>query len=187
MQVTLDESVIERKTINVKYAGFWLRLGALFLDGLIMAPITFGLTFYNIFSWKSGAVMLLASLISVAYKPFMEASYGATLGKMVLKLKVTDLDFKQADVQTILLRNIFYIVPSVLIAFLSLGMYSDPDFGTISTYGEYTAFSQQFVATQFVSICSGLLTIVEAIMIGVDDQCRSLHDRIAGTYVIEKP
>jgi uncharacterized RDD family membrane protein YckC len=131
--------------------------------------------------------MLIVAFIGVAYKPFMEASYGATLGKMALKLKVTNLDYEQPDLQTILLRNIFHIVPSLLIAFLSVGMYSDPGFEDIASYSEYVTFGQQYVASTMISYCSGILTIVEAIMLGVDDQCRTLHDRIASTYVIEKP
>lgn len=187
MQTALDESVFQREEVRVTYGGFWARFGALFLDGLILAPLSFGVSFFNIISWKSAAVMMLINLVGIGYKPFMEFYYGATLGKMALRLKVVNLDFEQPDLQTVLLRNIFHIVPSLVLALLSISMYNDPDFVDVSSYTEYAAFGQKFVASQFISICSAVLTFVEAIMIGVDDQKRSLHDRIAGTYVIERP
>jgi uncharacterized RDD family membrane protein YckC len=186
MQGALDEPIIQRENVRVIYGGFWPRLGALFIDAIILAPISFGLTYYNIVSMKSGAVMMLVAVASIAYKPIMEFYYGATLGKMALNLKVTNLDFERADLQTILLRNIFHIAPPLITALLSFGIYSHPDFEAVSGYIEYSAFSRQFVGPQIVNSIAGLIVIVEAIMIAIDDQKRSLHDRIAGTYVIEK-
>jgi uncharacterized RDD family membrane protein YckC len=186
MQAILDEPLIQQDNTNVKYGGFWPRFGALILDGIILSPISFGLTYYNITSWKSSALMILVSLIGIGYKPFMEFYYGATLGKMALKLKVTNLNFEKADLGTILLRNIFHILPTLLSLFFTVGMFSDPDFESISGYQDYLMFSQRFSAAQYISYGSGLITIVEAIMLAVDQQKRTLHDRIAGTFVIEK-
>lgn len=185
MQVILDQPIVEQDRSSVKYGGFWPRLGALLLDGLILSPLTFGVTFFNITEWKSTALMVVVTLAGIAYKPFMEYSYGATLGKMALRLKVVDLNFGRADIGKILLRNVFNIVPAVLTLLLSIGMYMDPGFEDITGFMEYSAFSQQFSAIQYVSYCNSLIAIVEAIMLAVDDQKRALHDRIAGTYVIE--
>lgn len=77
----LDETLIPQDNVQVKYGGFWPRLGALVLDGIILAPITFGITYYNISTWKSIPLLALISIIGVAYKPVMEHMYGATLGK----------------------------------------------------------------------------------------------------------
>jgi len=187
MQVILDEPMGQQNSSAVKYGTFWLRFAALLVDGIILAPISFGVTYFNITSWKSASVMLVITMIGISYKPFMEFNYGATLGKMALKLKVTDLQFQQPNLQTILLRNVFHIVPTLITSVLSIGMYTDPDFEMVTGYMEFVTFSQQFAATQLVSTISGLITLIDAIMLAVDDQKRSLHDRIAGTLVIEKP
>jgi uncharacterized RDD family membrane protein YckC len=187
MQSTLDESIIERENVAIIYGGFWPRLGALLLDGIILAPITFGLTFYNLFSLKSGALMMAVALIGIAYKPFMEYAYGATLGKMALRLKVVNQQLERPDLQTVLLRNIFHILPTLLTAVMSLGMYSNPDFEDVTGFMEYITFAQAYGSSQTISSLSSLIILIEAIMLAVDDRKRTLHDRIAGTFVIEKP
>jgi uncharacterized RDD family membrane protein YckC len=187
MQVILDQPTVEQDPSKVKYAGFWIRFGALILDGLILTPVSLGVSYFNITEWKSLPVFLLISMLGIAYKPLMETLYGATLGKMAVKIKVTNLRLDPANMQTILLRNIFNIIPSLLTMFLSISMYTDPDFESISGYQEFVAFSQQYAGQQFISGISGLLAIVDAIMLAADGQSRSLHDRIAGTYVIQRP
>lgn len=187
MQVILDEPIDQPKITNVKYGGFWLRFAALIIDGIVLAPLTFGVMWFNVTDWKSIPVMAATTIISIIYKPYMEYAFGATLGKMAVRLKVVTLSYDKAEFGTIVLRNIFNIIPSLISLVVSFQMYNDAGFAAIESYTQYTAFSQQFTTLQFVTIASGLLTIAEAIMVGIDDRKRSLHDRIAGTYVIERP
>jgi uncharacterized RDD family membrane protein YckC len=186
MQTILDDSLIRDENIKVRYGAFWPRVGAYLVDAIVLTPISFGLTYFNITSWKSTGIMLLVAFVSVAYKPFMEFYYGATLGKMASNLKVTNQQFERANLQEILIRNIFFIVPTLLSAFLSLDMYSDAEFESVSGYMEFVELSKQYRTSQFVSYISGLVIIVDCIMLGTDDRKRSLHDRMAGTFVIEK-
>lgn len=187
MEGILDQLPVEQNRNTVKYGGFWVRLGALLIDGLVLAPLSFGVAYFNMTNWKSVPVLVVLSLLGLAYKPLMENTYGATLGKMALRLQVVDLNFEKATFGTILLRNIFNIIPGLFSLFLSVQIYTDPDFQSISGFAEFAQFSQSYGSNQLMSSANGLLMIVEAIMIGVDEQKRSLHDRIAGTYVIEKP
>jgi uncharacterized RDD family membrane protein YckC len=186
MQVILDQPLVQQDQSGIKYGGFWPRLGALIIDGIILSPITFGVTYFNITQWKSAPLMLALTLLAIAYKPFMEFTYGATLGKMALGLKVTNLNFERADLGQVLLRNIFNIAPSLVTLVISFSMYNDPDFQDVSGYQEFLGFSQGFVANQFVSGISSIIAIVELIMILSDDRRRSLHDRMAGTFVVQK-
>jgi len=186
MEEVLDQPLFnETTTGNIKYGGFWARLGAQFLDGLILVPISFGLTYFNTTSWKSALLLVIVTAIGIAYKPFMEFTYGATFGKMALKLKVTNTDFEKADLLEILLRNIFHIVPQLITLLLTITMvYNNPDFESVSGWGEYTTFTQQFSVLQYVNYAAGLIMIIDAIMLAADEQKRSLHDRIGGTFVI---
>jgi uncharacterized RDD family membrane protein YckC len=186
MEEVLDQSFVQPERSAVKYGGFWQRFGALFIDGLILAPISMGLNYFNIITWKSPMILVAITIIAIGYKPFMEYSYGATWGKMALKLKVTNLEFEKADLQAILMRNIFHIVPQLISLVFSIGMYTDPDFQSVTGFMEFSTFSEQFTTLQYINYASGLLTIVDAIMLAADSQKRSLHDRIGGTFVLDQ-
>ncbi|HCW08865.1 MAG TPA: hypothetical protein DGG95_16030 [Cytophagales bacterium] len=186
MDEVLDQPLFDKTTPQVKYGGFWARLGALLLDGLILSPISFGLTYFNISSWKSALLLVLISVIGIAYKPFMEFNYGATWGKMALKLKVTNAEFGKAEFSEILLRNIFHILPTLITLLYTVAVvFTNPDFESVSGWGDYTKFLQQFKTLTYINYASGLVTLVDAIMLVADDQKRSLHDRIGKTFVIE--
>jgi uncharacterized RDD family membrane protein YckC len=186
MEEVLDQSFVQPERSAIKYGGFWQRFGAVIIDGLIWSPVSFGITYFNIINWKSPLILVIISLIGVAYKPFMEYTYGATWGKMALKLKVTNLELETASLQEILLRNVFHIVPTLISLVFSIGMYMDPGFQSISGFMEFSTFSEQFTSLQTISYMSGLITIVDAIMLAADSQKRSLHDRIGGTLVLDQ-
>lgn len=182
----LDQTLIQTNERTVKYGGFWPRLGAMLIDGLILAPFTFGITYYNITSWKSPLLLVLLTLLTVAYKPFLEFTYGATLGKMSLKLKVVNLQYESATLGEILMRNIFHILPSLVTLYFTIDIYNDPEFADVTGFMQYSAFSQKFTSLQFISVGSGLLLIVDAIVLLADKYKRSLHDKIGQTCVIDQ-
>jgi uncharacterized RDD family membrane protein YckC len=186
MEEILDQSLIQSEKSNVKYGGFWERFGALLLDGIILAPISLGLTYLNMTSWKSSLILVLISIVVVGYKPFMEFTYGATLGKMALRLQVTNLELEKASMGEILLRNVFHLVPQLIGLVLTIGMYNDPEFESVSGFGEYSVFSRGYLGLQYVNYASGFITIIDAIVLASDHQKRSLHDRIGGTLVVHK-
>jgi uncharacterized RDD family membrane protein YckC len=181
------EDVLDRPitAVAVKYAGFWPRLGAMMLDGLILAPITVGLNFFNILNWKSTGILVAINLLGLVYKPFMEASKGATFGKMALNLRVVNEDLEQASLGEVLLRNIFHIGGLLITLFFTIIMFSDTGFSEITGFMQYSQYTQQFKANQYVTYLVGLITIIDGIVMIADNRNRSLHDKIAKTLVIE--
>ena len=96
---------------NIKYAGFWIRFAAYFIDGIIIGiPVGFIAFILGIFSMTSSndvntsayagslliidIFLLFASLmISTLYYAGMNASkWQGTLGKMIVGIKITDLN-----------------------------------------------------------------------------------------------
>jgi uncharacterized RDD family membrane protein YckC len=87
-----------------KYAGFWIRLVAKFIDGIalqvVLLPLQFMLgagvaasTDAGAASAAGGLLYLLFSIaVPLAYTGFMTGKFGATLGKMALGLKVVNPD-----------------------------------------------------------------------------------------------
>ena len=109
-------SNFENNTKSVQYAGFWLRFVAWIIDIIILAIpdsiiksllgaseamknvfVTDGRTFHlelsNLDSRPLFSYFLFSTALTWLYYSLMESSpKQATLGKMVLKLKVTDMD-----------------------------------------------------------------------------------------------
>jgi uncharacterized RDD family membrane protein YckC len=145
------------------YAGFWSRLCAKFLDGLItgvIGAIFNALTAFLIFGTgnyfgvsrsEAGTTQLLlfqaittpvGIIIGLIYAWFFISRYQATPGKMALGMKIVRAD------------------------------------GSRLTTG-------RIIGRYFAEILSGLLTLgIGYIMAGFDEEKRSLHDRICDTRVI---
>ncbi|MBX4189022.1 RDD family protein [Candidatus Parcubacteria bacterium] len=97
-------------TTTVVYAGFWKRVLAVILDGLIVGaamsvlgfggwpmhgPAVYGPKFYASFGASAGVVKIALGWL---YYSLLESSkYQATLGKMALGIKVTDLSGARVD------------------------------------------------------------------------------------------
>jgi len=140
------------------YGGFWIRFGARFIDGIILATAQSCLAW--MFFGRFGAQFLpsvtrsmsighrlgfqfLAYAIAMVYEAAFLHYRGATLGKMALGLKVVR---SNGD---------------------SLG------WGVSS--GRY-----------LMHIVSGLILLIGYIMIAFDSEKRALHDRVCDTRVIYK-
>lgn len=76
---------------EVKYAGFWLRFLAIFLDGIVLNVVS-----YIIFGSKNTGTTAYYSITIIVlwlYYAIMESSpWQATLGKKTMGIKVTDLN-----------------------------------------------------------------------------------------------
>jgi len=158
--------------MNTNYAGFWLRLVAVIIDGIIIGvaqsfiivPLlaAVGLSFASgaenmDFSDPeqiagmiagimalAGGYWLLATCIQILYFTFMESSKNqATVGKMALGLIVTDINGGKLDFSKALVRNLCKII-------------------------------------------SNLTLLIGYIMAGFTEKRQALHDMIASTLVVKK-
>ena len=157
--------------MNTQYAGFWLRLVAVIIDGIIVGVlesfvfipimVALGLSFFNSTTnvdmedpgnmvgmiaaivAAAGAYWILAQAIQILYFSFMEASKNqATLGKMVVGIKVTDTNGQRLDFTKAFLRNLCKLI-------------------------------------------SNFTLLIGYIMAGFTEKKQALHDMIAGTYVLK--
>lgn len=75
---TVSENNLGEQVSNYpKPAGFWIRVVAMLIDGLILSPI-FVMVFVNLFYIKSFILSFLLFVPGLIYQPLMESKYGAT-------------------------------------------------------------------------------------------------------------
>ena len=99
----------------MKYAGFWIRLIANFVDTAILALISWGvgcLVFlgqdFNALSTQMGMGGIY-SAVSLLYFSFMHFRYGTTVGKKILGIYVVrEGDFKKLRLGQSVLRAVGY-------------------------------------------------------------------------------
>ncbi len=118
-----------------RYGGFWIRFAAAFIDGIILSVALFPINLifsavserFNFWgNWESdgtaiGLVILFNAIrvgIVWAYYVIMTGRYGATLGKMLLKLKVVREDMGPVSYGTAALREIVGKFVSSLVCML---------------------------------------------------------------------
>ena len=168
--------------LHVKYAGFWIRVAAALIDTLVLIPI-FGLNFYNLFGIKSIYLALLLPVIAAIYKPFMEYKYGATLGKMAVKIKVVDLDYKAIDLGTAIKRYIPWILVNVVSLVTIYLTFSNPAFIDAESFMEVGLLQQENGYDTYVNVAN-LAVLISVIFVAFDKEKQGLHDRLADTYCI---
>jgi len=171
-----------------RMASFGQRLAASMIDGMLVAGVMLCLTYLNIKFWKSGILFIMYSLVTIAYKPWMEYRWGATLGKMALAIRVVGSGFQRVTLKEELRRVSFYLVPNILSVVLTLSTYFGGAIMGISSFDEY---NRQIVAInpalQWLNVIVVFIAIADCFTLLFNDQNHSLHDLYAGTSVIIDP
>jgi uncharacterized RDD family membrane protein YckC len=154
------QKLAEGAAINTgefRYAGFWIRLGAQMLDGLLLLLVYFGFLIFVIAQTPGQIVGLeerttsmivvaqvLSLLIGLTYETFFLGRYGATLGKMACGIRV------------------------------------------VSPEGGNIPYLRAFVRYFAKNFLNALTIYIGYIIAAFDEQKRGLHDRICNTRVVYK-
>ena len=126
--------------MNSNYAGFWLRFVAIIIDGillgclqwLVLAPILAAvgigvasgdmmntddpMAMMGALAALFSTVSLIGWVVNIIYFSLMESSkYQATIGKLALSLKVTDLNGAPLDFTKALVRNLCKIISGMIL------------------------------------------------------------------------
>jgi uncharacterized RDD family membrane protein YckC len=165
-------------------AGFWIRVGAHIIDGLIFIPIVL-LSFWNIYSFKSTVVLVLISLPGFIYKPFMESFFGATLGKMACGIKVIDDNGNKLSLFSAYVRYFPFLLSIGINLAGQLIMFSSPQFQSAESMMEVAQAQQgNFLAP--IGTIVGVLVTIECIFAAFTFRKRALHDMLAESFCVYK-
>ncbi|MES2647008.1 MAG: RDD family protein [Bacteroidota bacterium] len=174
----------EFETQKTVYGSFFQRFVALFIDGLILSPLAF-IDWYDKTVWKSQLILLLVFVIQVVYKSFFEFKYGATPGKMALKLKVVRKDLFQPGLKEILIRNIFDITFKIVTFVTTLTLFRTTEFLAVTSNAEYQSLYLNQKNVLWIVVAYLILLIIDGIFLIADKKNRALHDLMGDTLVIK--
>jgi uncharacterized RDD family membrane protein YckC len=173
---------------NVEYAKFWTRAGAYLIDAVIIIIITLPTSKYNIQNYKSFSFYLVITIIAILYKPLMESFFGATLGKLLLDLKVTNLNYNRIGLKQSFVRSSILIVPTMLYIPIYFFAFNNPDMKNIISLIDFSeALASYYPIQNIISNLMMIILLIDIVVLLIDKTKRqvSLHDQIGKTYVIK--
>lgn len=130
-EVISQSQAVPQASESVNYAGFWMRVGANFVDSTIITLLFWIANLIIVIiigadNFKSGeadyvTVNIIEGAIALAYFVAMTHKYGGTLGKMVMGIKVISDKSQALSLWQVFVREISKIV-SFLIIFIGYMM-----------------------------------------------------------------
>ena len=151
-------------------SGFWRRLAAFLLDGLILGLIgqALGWSLSTVWFQVGPYGRVVGELVALLYFGLMDSriSNGQTLGKRVLKVAVRDRDGQAIGMGRSALRTLIWLVPATLNGW-ALPVMTNPIFAWIAGV-----------------ILFGVGGAVVATMVFNRRTRQGLHDMLTGTYVL---
>ena len=182
----MENLLIDFEEPRYTYIGFWPRFGALLIDGLILFVVSYFLKLPLEELDNELVVLIVTAIVPLFYNLFLEYKYAATLGKMLLKIKIVNYELQPPNLSNIILRNIIYIG----LQFVSFGKdlynyfqaqtFALSEFDGLSSY-----FTPIVIAGLIYSAGVFVIYIIEVVFLLNDEKHRALHDRIGKTYVVK--
>ena len=170
------------------YAGFWPRLGALLIDGLVFLPISVTTTWASAQSRTAALALLIPGLaLGCGYQVYFHARWGQTLGKMAAHVRVTAVDGSPIGFRQAFLRSAVDILLGVLyVAAYAWALLQIPpaEYASLTWFEQTRRLGELEGPWQWLTWLQGVWTVSEVVTLLFNRRRRALHDFIAGTVVI---
>lgn len=184
---TLD--VVVRKKFGLEYVGFGKRLLASLLDGMFFIPLFPVIKWLTVYSFENKTVIphLAYGCLMISIWVFMVIKFGGSPGKLILRLKIVNVEGKFLTLWQAIRRSglgiIVFLVSDLQLYTTShsVTLYTPLDFGTaVRVMNSYGALYYN------LSLGLNLLFIVDALFILFTEKKRALHDFWTGSFVVAK-
>ena len=128
--------------------------------------------------------LLISSILGMLYKPVMEGIWGATLGKMIMKISVVDSDMDIVGLGQSILKNAIYIISSILGILGHFWLAGTERFQESEGYMEVAQITQDspYGIVSFVWV---IVILGSCFAMFASDVKQTLHDRLASTYCVK--
>lgn len=175
----------------MKYAGFWKRFGAYWLDFLILLPIAFLSLLGNEQSRLFQAYYFVPGLlIGLWFHVYLVARYGGTPGKLLLKIKIAKVDGSDVTYKEAMLRYSVLMVITIVMAaaMIPITLNMSNEFYFSMTWQKRAIFMSRNAPSWYgyANIAMNIWVWSEFIVMLTNKRRRALHDFIAGTVVVHK-
>ena len=162
------------------------------IDSLVAAPFV-ALAFYLQWAtWESAVVaFILFPPLYWLYNVYFHARWGATIGKMAMKIKVVrESDRGDIGLREALLRfapDLAFGVLAVIGNMIAVSQISSTEYELASYSGQLDLMSEaQPLPSMAVSAATSIWTVSELVVLLLNERKRAIHDFIAGTVVIHR-
>jgi uncharacterized RDD family membrane protein YckC len=115
----------------------------------------------------------------------MEYQFGATLGKMAVKIRVVNSQYEAISLTQAVKRYTPWLVSQVISIYTTLLHFQSDAFAEATGWIEIGQLLNELTPSGITYIGSGLM-LVSCLAVAFDDNKRGLHDMFAGTYCIYK-
>ena len=191
-QLYMSNEPIELETVpydKTMYPRFMVRLGAVLLDLLVIAPISILVLYLNSLSKEMYYFTILPSLgFSAWYHIYLLQRYGGTPGKLISGIRVVKINGQAPEWKEAFLRN------TLTISFLVFGMIISLIALSKANAGDYEVLDWRHQREYLKTISPGLFMMnvwlsnlflwSDLIVMLSNRKKRALHDLIAGTVVV---
>ena len=174
---------------RVDYGGFWIRLAAYLLDGIIMSPLT------ALIGWISGVDRALyfasfapAFLFTVWFHVACVKTWGGTPGKLICGLRVRTIGLKPVGWKEAWLRQCVFLGLMLVgeVVFVRAALQMSPEeylqLGFLDRSRKIGELGG--VAQIIVTWATSIWTWGEFLVLLTNRERRAIHDFIAGTVVV---
>ncbi len=172
------------------YAGFWIRLGSLFLDGFFLLPLTWLVGYLN----GTGIHMYYYTVIPMFlfglwYNIYLPKRYGGTAGKLVVGISIIRLDgapiaWKEATMRYLV--TLVFVVMTFCLMIYCLGKADEETYLGMG-WMKRTAYLITFSPLLFkiTSWSQSLWDFSELVVLLTNPRKRGPQDFMAGTVVVK--
>jgi uncharacterized RDD family membrane protein YckC len=167
---------------SVRYAGFGVRVGASLIDSLVLLPLV-GLNYYNSLNFKDLSLAVVIAVVGAIYKPYMEYRYGATIGKMAVKVRVVNYELQAISPEQALIRYIPWILSVIISLLATISIFRTEGFAEAHDLMSYSELAQRSNYVQWMQFSSWIVPISAFGML-FNAYRQAVHDQLAKTFCI---
>lgn len=173
----------------MRYAGFWQRFGAYWVDVLVFLPIM-GLSFwlgektrlFNLYYFVPGL------LIGLWFHVYLVKQYGGTPGKLLLKVRIARVDGTAVGYKEAMIRHsVLFVLTTLTSIGLIIGALSMSDAQYFSLGFQARTMKLVELAPSWyqpITILVNIWVWSEFVVMLTNKQRRAPHDFMAGTVVL---
>lgn len=175
----------------MEYGGFWRRLGAFVVDGLIMLPVAMAVIYWGLPSSKFFMIwwLLPAVALNTVYNIYFVTLWGGTPGLLLFRLRIRMLDHAPVTLKAAVIRyGVLWTMGTIMACGGVIGTLRIDDTAYLSMSAPQIASEMTRLQPGWSRLASKVFqywAYAEFFTLLFNKQRRALQDYMAGTVVVK--